>query len=197
MGNAQVLHTQVLARDRRGVDVIGRSLFEERMHRLEGRHAFGGRVELGTDPPQRPVRLGSQKKHEQRRAELHPSGGESDPDGDGHQGNGQGGYQLQDCGRGEGKSQGAERGAPVAIGDLANACRLGSGTAIRHERGQPADDIEEVSRQRRHGAPLLLGPVAGGQSDQSSEDRDQGQCHQHDGGAEKVLCREDRHCQRR
>ena len=77
----------------------------------------------------------------------------------------------------------------VALGDLADPRGLGLGAAEGHQGGQAAHHVEEVAGQRGHRPPLALGPVAGREADQRSEDRDQRQRGEHDHGAGDVLGR--------
>ena len=166
---------------------LGHRARQELVDALEGRDALGRGVELGADPAQGPVGLRRQEQHDQGRAQTQVAAVEADADGDRDQGDREGGDQLEDGRAGEGDAQGLEAGPAVALGDLADAGGLGLRTPEGDQRGETAHHVEEVAGQRRQGAPLALGPVAGGQTDEGAEDRDQGKGGEDDHGARDVL----------
>ena len=148
--------------------------------------ALGGRMELGAEPAQRPVGLGSQEQHGERHPEVDRARRESESDGHRDERDGQRGHQLEDGGRGEGDLEGVDGGPAVAVGDRPDGADLGLGATVRDQGRQAADHVEEVPRERLEGSPLHPGAVARGQSDEDREDRHQRQGERHDESRERV-----------
>ena len=159
---------------------------EQRVGLGQRGRALGGRVELGADPAQRPVGLGGEQQHGERDPEVHRARGEPQSHRHRDQRDGQRGDQLEDRRGGEGHLEGLHRGAAVAVGDRPDGADLRLGAAVRDQRRQAADHVEEVARQGLEGAPLVPGAVARGQPDEDREDRHEGEGERHDEARQRV-----------
>ena len=63
---------------------------------------------------------------------------------------------------------------------------LGPRPAENLQGGEATDDVEKVAREQLQGPELTVGPGLGLHPDQGHEDRDERQCHDHDGGGHPV-----------
>ncbi len=160
---------------------------EQRVDLLEGRRPLRRGMELRPDPAQRPVGLGRQQQHHQRRPQVQRPGRQPQPDHDRHHRDRQRGHQLQHRRGRERQPQRVQGGPAVAVGDAADGRALRAGPLVGHQRGQPVHHVDEVTRQRGQRPPAALGAVAGGQTDEHREHRHQRQRHRDDAGREQVL----------
>ena len=185
-GHAHLVEDEI-STDGRGRLVLCQVVLQQDLGGLEGRHALGRGMELGADASQWPVGLGCQQQDDQRGVEVERAGGEPHPYGDRHQGDGEGGDQLEH-GRGcEGDPKRGQRGPAAPVGDLGDPRGLRPGASVRDERGQAPYDVDEMARERGQGRPLLACLVPGGQPHECAEHGDQGKGDQHDHAAQQVL----------
>ncbi len=143
-------------------------------------------MELGPDPADRPVGLGSQEDGEQPGPERHRAVGEPQPDADGDDGDRDRGEELESGGGEEGDPQRAHRGAAVLLADLGDDLDLALGPAVADEGGQPPHDVEEVAGQGGEGRPPPFRVGLGGAADEGGEERQERQGEDDDQGAQPV-----------
>jgi hypothetical protein len=136
-------------------------------------------MELGAELPQRRVELRREHQHGEARLQGDPSVDEADPDRDGDEGDAQRRGQLEHGAREEADAQRRDRRAPVAIADVRERRALGAAPVVGAQRGQPADDVEEVRRQQPQREPVSPGPVLRVPADQPHEERHERQRQQH------------------
>ena len=153
---------------------------EERLHLVGHIETCGGGVEGGTHPAQGQHALGSQQQHDQCPFEPDRSVDQPHTQGHGHQGDGQGGDQLEHGRRQERHAERLEHGPSVAVGDLRDVGDLRLGPPEEPQRGESRQHVEEVSRQALQRGPLPAGPLFGHAADQHHEDRDQRHRDDHD-----------------
>ncbi len=162
-------------------------LREQLLGRREGGGALGSGVELRAHPPQRPVGLGGEQQHHQRRTQVQRATRQPEPDDDRDQGDGQGGDQLEHRGGREREPQRRQGRAAVLVGDPADGRRLRPRPSVYDERREALHDVDEVPGQGAERRPLPVRPVTGGHPDQDGEHRHQRQGDGDDPGSQQVL----------
>ncbi|HEX8753038.1 MAG TPA: hypothetical protein VF731_06435 [Solirubrobacterales bacterium] len=130
-------------------------------------------MELAAEAAQRQVELGGEDQHGEAGGQAEVAFGELDPDRGGDQGDADHRQQLEDQGGEEADPQRLHRLLPVALAGGGDRARLRLGPAVRPQRLQAADHVEELSAEPRELAPAPARGALGEAADQDHEDGDQ------------------------
>ena len=155
-------------------------------------------MELGAHAADRPVRLGGKEDRDQPGQQVEVPRREPQSDGDGDQGHGERGQQLERRGGQERQPQGGHRLLAVALADRPHGRDLAHTSSVGDQRRKAAHDVDEVAGQPLERGPATVGGLLGGPPDEGGEEREQGQG-QHDDHAARPVDdeqgphRQDRH----
>ncbi len=164
----------------------GRTADEHLVHPPHGLHPVLAGVVGGSRRPQRPVALGHEQEHDQRRDQLHRPGDQPEADVDRDQRHRQAGQQLQGQRRQERHPQRAHARLPMALVDPSHRLGLLTGPPERGEHPEGPDEFEQVPGQPGGGVGRPAGAVLGVAPDERREQRDQRHGHQHQRGRRRV-----------
>ena len=183
-----VAHRQPVQADRAGAtdrqptrvlaDADGASSMRSNAARRRDRPLLVG-VVLRADRAQRSEQLRGQQQHDQRGGERHCPRVQAQPDVDGHDRDRQGRDQVQYQGGQERDLQRRHGLAAVPLGGLAQGALLPRALAVDGERGQPADQVQELAGHAREQQVLPLYAPLRRHPDQRHEDRHERQ-HDHE-----------------
>ncbi len=143
-------------------------------------------MELRPEGAQREVELGCEHQHRQRRLEPDVAVGEADTDHDGDERDPQGCCELEHRSGEERRAQRSHRGPAVLVADGDDPLRLCLTAVERPQRGEAADDVEEVVRKKAHRLPPLTGTALRVAADEPHEDRDQRERQDHHAGGDEI-----------
>ena len=143
-------------------------------------------MELRGQVAERQVELGHQDEHGERRLEADPALGEAYAHDDGDERDPERRGQLQDRAGEERDAKRSHRRPAVLVAHLLDPRRLRMRAVERAERGQPANDVEEVVREHRERLPALACAPLRVTADEPHEDGDERQREEHHARSERV-----------